>query len=255
MNADSAAIPSPAFEAINSGGHARLLLLCDHAGRLIPSAYGQLGLAARQLDRHIAWDIGAADLTRELAVALDAPALLARYSRLFIDLNRPLGSPASIPAVSDGVIIPANQHVDIVEAERRAELSFWPYHRQVERQIVALEERGGGIAVVMVHTFTPSLDGHQRPWHVGVLSDRDRRVAVPLLDRLRSRGDFVVGDNQPYSGASPLGYGLEAYGQRPGRLHVMIEIRQDLVESGAGARRWAAMLAPILAAALAKAVP
>lgn len=227
------------------------MLFCDHAGRHIPSEYRDLGLPSRALDRHIAWDIGAGDLTRELARLLDAPALLATYSRLFIDANRPPGTPFSIVRESDGVEIPGNATIMPEEAERRARLAFWPYHREASALLSARESEKGVHAVIMVHTFTPAMKGIARPWHVGILYDRDRRMADPLLVALCAEPDLVIGDNQPYAGSSPLGYGLDAYGQGPGRPHVMVEVRQDLVETAAGAARWAERLAPVLAGVLA----
>jgi predicted N-formylglutamate amidohydrolase len=242
---------SPAFELVNTDGSAPAIVTCDHAGRAIPAEDRDLGLSARDLERHIAWDIGGADLSRELARRLDAPAVLATYSRLFIDANRQPGSTHSIPALSDGVAIAGNAGLSPAAIARRADIAFWPYHRRIAALIADRERRSGVQAIVMIHTFTPAMNGQARPWHVGVLYDRDARMAKPLLAALGRQQDLIVGDNQPYSGSSPLGYGLDAHGQSVGRPHVMIEVRQDLVETPKGAARWVARLAPAVAEVLA----
>jgi predicted N-formylglutamate amidohydrolase len=247
MNHDSAEGAMEAFRVVNPAGSSRLILTCDHAGNHGPAASDALGLPESRLAEHIAWDIGAASLTQALANRLDAQAVLAMYSRLFIDPNRKLGSPDSILRVSDGVMVPGNQNVTPEEAVRRAELSFWPYHHEVEKAMHLTEHEKSVAAYVAVHSFTPRMAGAQRPWDVGVLYGRDERMARPLLAALQAVDGICVGDNQPYSAAHPPGYGLEAYGTSAGRPHVMIEVRQDLISDDAGVDRWAGIIATALA--------
>lgn len=239
------------FELVNPGGEARAILTCDHAGNYVPPSFDALGLSPSQLTQHIAWDIGAAEVTRRLATNLDAPAILATHSRLFVDPNRKLGSPESIIKVSDGIEIPGNQNVTPEEATLRAELAFWPYHHEIEKALVLAEHRVGVVAQIAVHSFTPVMAGYERPWHIGVLYDRDERLARPLLEALGADDATCVGDNQPYSATHPPGYGFEAYGTSAGRPHVMIEIRQDLIDTEAGAAAWADRLSEALSGLLA----
>ena len=241
----------PPFEFIGGAPRSRAVLLCDHAGRGIPQAYGTLGLDETILRRHIAWDIGARDVTYNLARLLGAPAVLANYSRLFIDPNRHPGSPASIPEVSGGVAIPGNAGVDEAEAAQRAALSFWPYQNRVIQMIGDAEAPDSVAALLCIHSFTPVMDGFERPWHVGVLWNEDGRIARPLMRALAQHPGVVVGDNKPYSGSEPPGYGLSVYGSEAGRPHVTIEIRQDLIDTHRGAGEWAHIVAAALRGVLA----
>ncbi len=242
----------PPFEPVNADGRAGAVLVCDHASCAVPAALDQLGLDESLLGRHIGWDIGAADVARRLAVLLDAPALLAGYSRLVIDCNRPLGAPASIPRFSDGIEVPGNRNVDATGARARTEACFRPYHAAVGAAIKRLGERlGGAPAVISVHSFTPLLDGGERPWHVGILWDRDPRIAEPLIAALAADPEICVGDNQPYSGREPVPYTIPTHAVARRLPHVTIELRQDLVDTHRGAEAWANRLAAALDGVLA----
>lgn len=241
----------PPFEVVNEEAPSRAVLLCDHAGRAIPHSHGTLGLDETMLYRHIAWDIGAGDVTRRLAGLIGAPALLANYSRLYIDPNRQLDHPGSILALSDGIRVPGNEGVDAREAERRAERAFWPYHNRALEMIERAETRCEAAAIVCIHSFTPIMDGVDRPWHIGILWSDDGRIAKPLLDALPRTPGVVVGDNEPYSGNDPPGYGLDVYGAAAGRPHVTIEIRQDLIDTHHGADEWSRIVAGALRGILA----
>lgn len=235
----------PPFEIVNPSGKAPLVLLCDHASRRIPAAFRKLGLDDAAFDLHIAYDIGAADVTRILTTRLDAPAVLAGYSRLLIDLNRQPGDPTSIPPVSDDVHVPGNRGMSREAQRRRVETFFWPYHKAAGDTIARQWKQNAPPAVFAVHSFTPRMGGRDRKWHVGVLSNRDRRMADPLLAALGTHGDLVVGDNEPYSGKD-VAYTLDVHGTAAGLPHCSVEIRQDLVADVAGIRRWADILAVAL---------
>lgn len=218
------------------------VILCDHAGRQVPRALGTLGLSPDELQEHIAWDIGAAAVARQLALALDAPLFLQRYSRLVIDCNRPLSAPDSIPVKSGGIVIPGNAQVTAAEAAERTRAIFAPYHQAIAS---ALEQRPR-YWLVSMHSFTPELYGERRQFHAGVLYDRDTRLAAPLLELLRQEPGLVVGDNEPYAASAATDYAIIEYGERRGAPYVELEVRQDLVSDEAGQRAWAERFARLL---------
>jgi predicted N-formylglutamate amidohydrolase len=232
-----------AFEVLNPAGRAPVLLLCDHASNRLPARSGTLGLAPVHLQDHIAWDIGAADVTRRLAALLDAPAVLSGYSRLFIDCNRRLDQPESIPAESDGIAVPGNRSVDAAEAARRAALAFHPYHEAIARQIEAMAHQDRPLTVIAVHSCTPVYQGVARPWHVGVLWDKDEATARALMTRLRRDPELVVGENEPYSAQVHPGYTVACHTDPAGLSHSILEIRQDLVDDDPRAHAWSQRLA------------
>ena len=232
-----------AFETI--AGEKPVLFLCDHAAPGLPPGYGTLGLGAELFRAHIAYDIGAAVVTRALAAGFGGPAVLGVWSRLLIDLNRGPDDPTLIMKLSDGSIIPGNRELSETERARRIEVFHAPYHRAIAEQIARL----GQPVLISLHSFTPQWKGKPRPWEVGVLWDKDGRLARPLMARLAGAG-FAVGDNEPYSGALE-GDTLNRHGTRNGLPHVLIEMRQDLVDNQASAEMMAARLKPVLEAALA----
>lgn len=239
------------FEIVNPHSGGRLLLVCEHASSFIPARYAGLGLSAAELSAHIAWDIGAADVTRRLAQRLDAPAVLCGTSRLVIDCNRGLANPDSIVSRVDGIVVPGNRRLAAAERELRAARYFRPYHRAVEAQAERLGALGAVPAVIPMHSFTPLMNGVARPWHVGVLWSDDARLARPLIAALGAEPALVVGDNQPYSDSEPESYALATHGAAHGRPHVEIEIRQNEIDSAAGAARWAELLGRVLGDVLA----
>ena len=241
----------PPVEIHNEAGQASCLLVCDHASNRLPRKLGDLGLEPADLQRHIAYDIGAAAVARGLAERLDAPLVLSGYSRLVIDLNRHPGSPTSVPLASADVVIPGNH--DLLPEQRlaRERELFWSYHDAVASLLARFGHEQRVPALISVHSFTPAFLGRERPWHVGVLWHQDGRIALPLIKRLRAEPDLCVGDNEPYSARNPEGYTIEVHAEHPGHPAVLIEIRQDLVSSGEGIAGWRARLGRILAEILA----
>jgi len=242
--------PAP-FEALADSAGSPFLITCDHAGKRLPRALGNLGLPASELERHIAWDLGAAGVARALGRALGAFAVLQTYSRLAIDCNRPPGVPSSIAELSEDTIIPGNQALAPREAERRARDIFEPYHECIVQELARRSRTKQPTVLIAMHSFTPSYQGVSRPWHVGVLYNRDTRLAHALLELLRRDPALVVGDNEPYAVSDLSDYGVVEYGERLGNAHVELEIRQDLLSDAALQEAWAKRFAELLPLALA----
>lgn len=229
-----------------------LLLLCDHAGNAFPPEYGTLGLPDSQLKRHIAYDVGAAEVTRRLSEALRAPAVMTRYSRLLIDPNRGEDDPTLIMRLSDGAIVPGNRVITPEEREKRLRLYYRPYHAAVDAVLDRCLATGTTPAILSVHSFTESWKGTPRPWHAGVMWGEDTRLAEPLFEALCAENDLIVGANEPYAGQL-VGDTLWQHGTRRGLAHAIIEIRQDLIRDERGQAAWAERLVLIMRALLARA--
>jgi predicted N-formylglutamate amidohydrolase len=239
--------PTSTGFAFLPGADPGLLLLCDHASAAMPNEFASLGLAAADRYRHIAWDPGAAGVTRALASMLDCPAFLHAWSRLVCDPNRDREDSDLILAESDGSAIPGNAAVDAGERERRWRLFHQPYHQAIAAHLDTLAGRGVRPLLFGVHTFTPVYGGQLRPWRAGLLWRVCEAPSRRFLAQLRQRG-IEVEENLPYSGVDRLGYTLEHHGTARGLDHLLIEIRHDLVESEGQQQRWAALLADALTA-------
>ena len=246
--------PAP-YAILRENGAAAALVVCDHASRAIPKSLNRLGLPELATWQHVAWDIGAGELARGLAAMLDAPAVLAGYSRLVVDCNRRPDDPDAFRQVSDGWEIPGNAALDDDARRRRLAACFDPYHDCIAALLAGLERRSPRPLLVSVHTFTPLLNGRQRPWHVGVLWDHDEPSARRLLAGLRRHPEIVVGDNEPYSGKHPSDFTIDHHAERAGLPHVCIEVRQDQFESAAGTERWVRILGGVLVEMMADRAP
>jgi predicted N-formylglutamate amidohydrolase len=251
-NAEASFVP---VERVEGALDAGVIVICDHASNGLPAAYGDLGLSRPSLQRHIAYDIGAAWLTRRLARLLGAPAVLSTFSRLLIDPNRGADDPTLVMRLSDGAIVPGNARVDAAEIDRRRALYWAPYRDAVAEVVDAMVGAGPAPAIVSIHSFTPHWRGSPRPWKVGVLWDRDPRLPAPLLQALAAESDLApahqtVGDNEPYDGALE-GDTIDDIATTRGLANALIEVRQDLIaterEAAAWADRLARLLAPIIA--------
>ncbi|MBF9234770.1 N-formylglutamate amidohydrolase [Microvirga alba] len=243
--ADPALEPWP-VETIAGAVESGLLILCDHASNAVPPDLGDLGLPPSEFERHIAYDIGAAAVTRSLARRLGAPAILTRFSRLIIDPNRGRDDPTLVMRLSDGAVVPGNADVDEVDIQARIARFYDPFDAAITAGIERAMASGHPPIIVTVHSFTPVWRGWSRPWHVGILWDADERCAVPLLDGLRAETGLVVGDNEPYDGAL-AGDTVHRHATARGLANALIEIRQDLIAADEGAQEWAERFARLLA--------
>ena len=245
MNATTRSLLGPdessPIELVNADGRSSAVLVCDHASNRVPQRFGTLGLGAAELADHIAWDPGAADVARRLSDHLDAPLVLSGYSRLVIDCNRPLLSTESIPEQSAGVRVPGNSGLSPEERENRMNSLFLPYHRAIGRLLDSRSQRP--TMLLSIHSFSPAMNGRPRPWHIGVSARRNREFAALLLKALAQSGDFTIGDNQPYPIEDDFDYTIPVHGERRGLPSVLIEIRQDEIETTVGAAAWAARVA------------
>ena len=241
----------PPYSVYNPQGQSGLVLVCDHAQNAIPRSLGTLGLSQTTLDTHIALDIGCEALSAAVADRLDCVLVIAGFSRLVVDLNRRPEHPTSIPLASDGVEVPGNQKLSGHDRRQRIDEIFSPYHEAVAAEVKRVGAQHPRIALISMHSFTPYADGASRPWHLGILWNKDQRLSQPLLQSLREDSGLCVGDNQPYDARADLGYTVDAYVHVDSLAQVMIEVRQDLLESEEGTSRWADLLAEHLKDALA----
>jgi predicted N-formylglutamate amidohydrolase len=240
------------FRVLNAQSRASALIVGDHAGRAVPEKLNALGIAPDIYDLHVAWDIGSSMVAATVADRLDAIAVLANYSRLVVDPNRRLDDPTAFAEVSDGIVIPGNLGLTDEQRAQRTKEIYRPYHDAIAQHLAVARARGQAPALISIHSCTPVLDNVARPWHFGVMWNRDARIAQPLIARLRSVPGLCIGDNQPYSGRHPQSFTLNHHAEAAGLPHVGIEVRQDLASDDAGARRCGELLADALAPVLAE---
>ena len=222
-----------------------LLLLCDHAQNRVPEDFHTLGMRSEDLHRHIAFDLGAEGVTQYLAEMLGAPAVISQFSRLLIDPNRGLDDPTLIMEVADGLVIPGNVRLSVEQREERLDRFYRPYDATVRKAIDTAIDAGKPPVILSIHSFTQAWKGHPRPWHASVLWDKDPRVPKPLLKKLATIPDAVIGDNVPYSGQLK-GDTLYRHATSRGLAHALIEVRQDLILGKEGQTEWAAHLARVV---------
>lgn len=215
------------------------LVVCDHASNSIPARFDNLGLSREALQDHIAWDVGAAQVARRLALRLRAPLIESGHSRLLIDCNRYPDAPDSIVKISDGRIIGGNQELATHQQLERREAFFRPYHRAIDAALRRAERLGHLPVFISVHSFVPSLNGHARPWHVGISWTRDERVAAPVLERLARTHGISLGDNQPYALEVGFDFTTPEHAMTRGLAHLQLELRQDLLPTAEAAEEWA----------------
>lgn len=237
-----------AVEVLNEGGRSPFVLICEHASNFIPAEYDKLGVADSELGRHIAWDIGAANVTRALSKRIDASAFLGSYSRLLIDLNRPLHVADSIPLRSEATDIPGNLSVDAAEKERRQRLMFHPFQNRLRAHLDGRKADGRRNVLVAVHSFTPVYHGQQRSWHAGVLFDKAEGLGRALIAQLSKDPLLNVDANVPYGVSADADYALVVHGDQQDNPAVLLEIRNDLIADPDGVETWAGKLEQALRA-------
>jgi predicted N-formylglutamate amidohydrolase len=241
----------PPFTVDNPAGTSPFVIVADHAGRYLPPRLAQLGLSDTECASHIAWDIGIGAVCSLLGTSLDAVVIRQNYSRLIIDCNRLPGSAESILGVSELTHVSGN--IGLSEAQKASRVAeiFQPYHSRITAELDRRRDADRPAVLVAMHSFTPIYKGVARPWQVGVLYNRDRRLAAALMELLRTEPGLKVGDNEPYTVSDATDYTIPVHGEQRRLVHVAVEIRQDLIAEEAGQRRWADLLARLLPRAFA----
>lgn len=239
------AVPGTSQPVVVTPGSNDVLVLVDHASNAVPLEMADLGLPRFELERHIGYDVGALEAGRAMAAALGATLIHTTVSRLVIDPNRGEDDPTLVMRLADGAIVPGNARIDDADVRRRIARWYLPYHRAIASFLDAAHAAGDVPAIVAMHSFTPRWKGMPRPWHIGILWDKDPRLAQALIDALTRDPDLAVGDNEPYDGAL-RGDTLYRHGTVRGLPHALVEVRQDLMADDASARAWGARLAGLL---------
>ena len=235
----------PPVREENAGSTSPFFFTCDHYGRTIPGALGDLGVPESERQRHIAWDIGIAGVAELLAKDMGVHLIAQRYSRLVIDCNRPFESPGSIPLMSEATEIPGNSGLTPEQVIARRRAIFAPYHERIAQALDARTAHAQPTILISLHSFTPVYTGIERPWHIGTLYNRDKMLPHLLRDALRAEGDLVVGDNEPYAVSDESDYTIPVHAEKRGLMNTGIEIRQDLIADESGQQQWAERLARI----------
>ncbi len=241
--------PEP-VEVLRPEAPSPIFMTCEHAGHTIPRKLGNLGLGPADLVRHIAVDIGAGNVTRMLSERLNATAILQRYSRLVVDCNRSPTAPDFITVLSEDTEIPGNKEISDEQFQAREAAIFQPYHGAIRRALDLRDNEGQISVLVSVHSCTPVYHGVYRPWHIGVLYDKDERYARILLELLSAHGELTVGENEPYYLDHERDYSVPVHGEQRGIPHVELEIRQDLIGDEEGQAEWAGILEKVLSEGL-----
>ena len=232
----------PAYLEERSGGRSNFVIVVDHASAYIPRRLNHLGVRAEELERHIAWDIGALAVARRVSAALDAPLLAQNYSRLVIDCNRHPNVATSICTVSEHTAIPGNVNLSAEDAEQRRTEIFEPYHDRIRALLDERQNAQRPTLLVAQHSMTNIYKGNSRPMHAAVLYNRDPAFAHLVLEALRLEPGMVIGDNEPYFVSDDTDYTIPVHGEGRKLPHVEIEIRQDLITHEAGQTEWAARI-------------
>jgi len=241
---------TPPVRILNPAGASPFLLLGDHAGNAIPASLASLGLGAADLARHIAWDIGVDGLGPKLAAALDAVFIRQTYSRLVVDCNRDPEAPDAMPEISDGTMIPGNAALTDGARAARIAAIHGPYQAAIAAELDRRHTGGMDTVIVSLHSFTPSMNGKDRPWQIGVLYGGGSTVfAKAVLDLLEKRRVWTVGDNEPYA-MDGIDYTIPRHAFAAGLRYVELEIRQDLLATAEQQADWSRILAAILPEAL-----
>jgi predicted N-formylglutamate amidohydrolase len=231
---------------VNEHGTSPIVLICEHASNHLPKNLGTLGLSDADMQRHIAYDIGAENTSRILSKLLDAPLILQRYSRLAYDCNRAPESEGAMPELSEIFEIPGNKNLLPAARLARTREIYRPFHRAIEDFLDRRAAEKCQAIVVTMHSFTPVYKGKSRDFDVGFLFDRDNWLANFLIKAFPTDKARL---NEPYGPKDGVMHTTNLHAAPRGLKHVMIEIRNDLIANHAGQNAWANHLTVPLAQA------
>lgn len=216
-------------EVVEGDADARLVLTCEHASDHLPAPWVWPAEDERLIGTHWAWDLGIAQVTRHLAAAIRAPAVLARFTRLLVDCNRPVDDPTLFRTLADGHPVLLNQDLTEAEKARRIREFHEPYHAAIDAAL----HRTPRAAVLSMHSFTPIYEGGPpRPMEIGVLFDTEDALAHAVHESLLRDG-WHSALNEPYSGKDGLIYSARRHATRHERRALELEIRNDLASDPA----------------------
>lgn len=218
----------------NASARGRVILVCEHASRLLPKSLGTLGLSQEALASHIAWDPGALAVARRMAKSLDAALVFQRFSRLVYDCNRPPESPAAMPEKSEVFDVPGNADLDQAARDARTEALYLPFRETLADLVQSRIAEGRAPVIVTMHSFTPVYFGKPREVEIGILHDADTRIADGMLAAAKTTGLYTVRRNEPYGPEDGVTHTLREHGLANGLPNVMIEVRNDLIRDEVG---------------------
>jgi len=220
----------PVASLVNDRCAADIILICEHASKRIPRSLDHLGLDEEARSSHAAWDPGAEIVAREMSAILNAPLVLQNFSRLAYDCNRPPDAESAMPAKSEVFDIPGNQNLDNHEKNRRTDAIYRPFHAKIAEIIDRSLEAGRAPAIVTIHSFTPVFHGKARAVEIGLLHDADTRLVDAMLTA-SDGGDGDIRRNEPYGPKDNVTHTLQRHAIPKGFPNVMIEIRNDLLQT------------------------
>ena len=232
---------------LNGNGKFPALIVCEHASNHVPDEYDNLGLSQDELQSHIAWDIGAAEVALHLSALLDAPYVRGEVSRLVYDCNRPPNAPDAMPEKSEVFVIPGNQNLSTDDKQTRLERVYEPFKHCIEQTLAGFSEQP---ALITIHSFTPVYNGDVRAVELGILHDEDTTLADAVLAEASNSCEYVVQRNKPYGPEDGTMHSLKLHGNANHLPNVMIEIRNDLISTSEQCKAMAQTLLGIIQPAL-----
>lgn len=237
----------PVVEVHNANGASPFVLICEHASNFIPPQYHGLELSPANRESHVAWDPGALDVSLHLSHALDAPLVAGGVSRLVYDCNRPPESKGAMPEKSELIEIPGNRDLSPTDRKARADVVYHPFCSAVSD---LLDARGQETMVVTIHSFTPIFHGKHRGVELGILHDRDTRLADVMLKQADQCPHRLIARNDPYGPEDGVTHSLCIHALSRGLPNVMIEVRNDLLLTSEGVAGMAEEILTLLEPAL-----